>query len=248
MLDATLNAENGYSVRITGAGIPQVVPIDFFSVVFWGDPGDPSHDPARMLGALGQCPGGDPAALDFNPQSCNGGNSSDSNTALVTLPSDCSAGPVLTKVTAESWQDPGDWKRASFVSHGPAPANEPIGVDGCDRLAFDPSLTAQPTTTAADAPTGLDLKLAFDSAGLLDPGSKATPPLKKAVVTLPEGMTVNPAAADGLGACSDAELGLGTDVPVGCPASAKIGSVSASTPLLEEELGGSVYVRSQRSG
>ena len=166
---------------------------------------------------------------------------------FVSNPSDCAAGPLATVVRGDSWENPGDIKTASFLSHDNASPANPIGVTGCDKLRFEPSLSADPSAVAPDAPTGLDVSLRFPTAGLLDPAGVAEPPLKRAVVRLPEGMTVNPASADGLGACSDSELGLGTDAKVACPDSSKLGTVSASTPLLEEQLDGSVYLRSQNS-
>ena len=68
--------------------------------------------------------------------------------------------------------------------------------------------------------------------------------LNRAVVTLPEGMTVNPSAGAGLAACSLAEYeeegvveGAG-----GCPNESKLGSVEISTPALAEKATGSVYL------
>ena len=66
-------------------------------------------------------------------------------------------------------------------------------------------------------------------------------------MVLADGLTISPSAADGLKSCSDAEIGIGNDEPVGCPDASKIGTVSATTPLLEESLEGGVYVGAQRS-
>ncbi|HEY5343055.1 MAG TPA: hypothetical protein VIJ66_05290 [Solirubrobacteraceae bacterium] len=74
----------------------------------------------------------------------------------------------------------------------------------------------------------------------------ATPELKNATVTLPVGMTVDPSAADGLQACSNAQFGLGSTVEpaeaASCPAGSKIGTVKVITPLLEKPLEGEVFV------
>ena len=55
-------------------------------------------------------------------------------------------------------------------------------------------------------------------------------------MTLPEGMTVDPSAADGLRACSNAQFGLGSTAepaePAACPLSSQIGTVKIVTPLL----------------
>ena len=78
----------------------------------------------------------------------------------------------------------------------------------------------------------------------------ATAHLRDAVVTLPEGMTLNPPASDGLGSCSLAEVGmtasgrpLGT--PVTCPDQSKLGVVKVVTPVIENPLPGTLYLATQ---
>jgi hypothetical protein len=69
------------------------------------------------------------------------------------------------------------------------------------------------------------------------------------VVTLPEGITTNPAIANGLEVCSlaqyEAEGPIDDDPGTGCPQASKVGSVDVTTPLLDESLQGSVYVAKQ---
>ena len=61
-------------------------------------------------------------------------------------------------------------------------------------------------------------------------------------------MGLNPAAADGLAACTDAQLGKGTRNPVSCPAASKIGTVAVETPPLPPgSLTGNVFVGKQLS-
>jgi len=72
--------------------------------------------------------------------------------------------------------------------------------------------------------------------------------LKSARVTLPQGFAINPAAADGLEACSAAQVGYGENADANCPEAAKIGSIEADVPALEETLHGSVYQRTPEPG
>ena len=59
-------------------------------------------------------------------------------------------------------------------------------------------------------------------------------------------MGLNPSAANGLQACTDAQLGKGTTNPVSCPAASKIGTVSIDTPPLPDgSLTGNVYLGQQ---
>lgn len=59
---------------------------------------------------------------------------------------------------------------------------------------------------------------------------------------LPEGVSLTPPAADGLQACTDAQLAKGTHDPVGCPAASRVGSVEIDSPALSAPLTGSVWV------
>ena len=78
-----------------------------------------------------------------------------------------------------------------------------------------------------------------------NPEGLAASALKKAVVTLPEGMTVNPSAGAGLGACTREEYeaeALVESPATGCPIESKLGTVKIVTPALDEEAKGSVYL------
>ena len=68
--------------------------------------------------------------------------------------------------------------------------------------------------------------------------------MKKAVVTFPAGMTVNPSAAQGLGSCSPDQIGLGTDAPVTCPDDSQFGTLTVHTPILpiDAQPEGFIYV------
>ena len=68
---------------------------------------------------------------------------------------------------------------------------------------------------------------------------------RKTVVTLPEGVTINPSLAEGIAVCSQAQYKaeqIDSAPGAGCPEASKIGSVVARTPLLEEPAEGSLYL------
>ncbi len=174
--------------------------------------------------------------------------------AFFTNPADCSGEPLVTSIHMDSWQNPGrfnadgtpDFSDPAWVSN----SSESPPVIGCNQLRFNPSLSAQPETTEADSPTGLNIALKVPQSE--EPGTLATPPLRDASVTLPAGLTVNPSVADGLAACSEAQIGwLGgslnnftPDAP-SCPEASKVATVEVSTPLLEGALSGSIYLATQ---
>ena len=143
--------------------------------------------------------------------------------------------------------DPSDpsWVSASSLTHDAAEPPNSQGFTGCGKLGFNPTIVAQPTTLAAQSPTGLDFSLNVHDEGLTNPTGDAQSDVKKAVVTLPEGMTANPSLAVGLNVCSEQDLAretVNSEPGAGCPNESKIGTVEVETPLVEEALKGSLYI------
>ena len=62
---------------------------------------------------------------------------------------------------------------------------------------------------------------------------------------MPVGVQISPAAADGLLACSPAQVGLHDAEPVSCPDASKVATVEVNTPLLPEPLIGGAYLATQ---
>ncbi len=103
-------------------------------------------------------------------------------------------------------------------------------------MPFDPSLAMQVDPGKADSPAALSVKLHVPQNEA--PEGLATAPLKKAVLTLPQGLSVNTSAASGLEGCSEAQFGLHANEPAHCPDASKVGTAKITTPLLEEPLKG----------
>jgi hypothetical protein len=126
---------------------------------------------------------GDPAERD-------GGSSS--SAPFLTNPVDCDGRPLSATVEVDTWQHPGVFQTKEAVSYPQ--------VTGCDMLQFQPTLSVAPETTRSDEPSGYTFEVANPQyEGAFTPG---TPELKEATVTLPAGVSVSPAAADGLRACA----------------------------------------------
>ena len=156
---------------------------------------------------------------------------------LITNPTRCTGTPPTARIIFDSWAHPGDFKSRESV--------DPIPTD-CDEVEFTPEVKLTPTSNRADSPTGLDVEITMPTDGLEDPNGIAQANLNNAVVTFPEGMSVNPATAHGLGACSLAQLRFHSNDPDLCPDSSKIGEVEVDTPLISETLVGDVYVAAQK--
>jgi len=92
----------------------------------------------------------------------------------------------------------------------------PAEILGCNLLQYDPGLEVEPETTQADTPAGYEVTLSAPQPGLFE--ERATPDLRNATVTLPEGVTLSPPFADGLEGRSEAQIDpLGTELGEGHP-------------------------------
>jgi hypothetical protein len=153
---------------------------------------------------------------------------------FLTLPSTCSSKPITT-LHVDSYEDPGNFRRYTNET--------PVIATGCDALAFKPSLSLAPETSQSDQPDGVSADLHIPQ--LTDEPSKPnSPDVQTAEVTLPEGMTLNPSAANGLQACSNAQFVAGT-----CPSASSVGSFSVNAPGIPDGLlTGGVYVGEPEPG
>jgi hypothetical protein len=188
------------------------------TVEVWGVPADPSHDNERI------CENEAPGCSVHAPL-----------IPFLTNPTSCQ-GPQTETVRADSWQDPGNFVTATAT----LPA-----VTGCDLLDFTPAFSIQPDTTSANSPAGLNVDLQVPQNENPDALEQST--LKKTVVALPTGMTVSPSAANGLAACTPAQIGMDNANQPTCPDASKIGSVQIDTPLLPDPVKGSVYLAQQNN-
>jgi hypothetical protein len=231
---------DGYTIRTTLTQSSQGVRFLRAKTTLWGDPASAVHDVQR--GPNYKCPfdSDDPICLDPNNIGLtNAGFTSPDgipHRPLTTNPSDCSTAPVA-KISVRSWEHPDVWSTAT------APQPTPTG---CESLVFEPTIDSVFDTLRPDSPTGQTLHLDVPQVGTVV--GLGTPPLKSAKVTLPEGVTMNPSAADGLTGCSDAQIGIGTDNAVGCPDSSKLGDVTVTTPLLDQQLSGPIYLGAPVAG
>jgi hypothetical protein len=232
-IQASVLSGDEYKVRTVVSEISQAVRIERIKVTLWGDPASQIHDPQR--GSNYACPfDQDNLFYCANPEFfvfTNGGFSAGVERRwFLSNPTVCGVAPQAT-VRVRSWQEPERWVSATA-------ADEPI--TGCDALRFEPSVEARFAGAGPGAPSGLTFDLNVPQS--YNPQQLATPPLKTARVTLPEGVAINPAVADGLLGCTDAEVGIGSERPVACPDASKLGGLRITTPLLPQTLEGAVYV------
>jgi hypothetical protein len=224
-----------YGITAIAHDLPQPTAITGSTITLWGVPADPRHDAERGL----LCQDTPPFGRFCLPIAGGPGPVREQPKPFLTNPSHCDA-PLTTRVTVSSWQHPDRFVSASSLSGTGA---GPGGVDSCDRMAFEPTLTAKPADTKAGAPGGYAVDLYVPQND--NPTGLATPPLRKAVVTFPRGVTLSASSADGLAACSPAQVALSSVGDASCPEAAKVGTVEVDTPLLATPLTGSVYLAKQ---
>ena len=198
---------------------------------------------------------GEPEEQDGNP---------DVDVPMLTNPFGCAGGPLPATLEVDSWQHPGQYQAAAATVYA--------NLSGCGALEFEPTLAVAPETTLADEPSGYELQLRVPQVQVSP--LPATPELKQAVVTLPAGVSLSPAAADGLVGCAatgpeginigsdetgpegqdtgDLEASeLGPDglyhtAPGHCPQAATLGAVEIESPSLAQPLEGHVYLAQPR--
>jgi hypothetical protein len=210
-----------YGVDVSTPNIP--IEVTAVTASIWGTPADAAHTPVR------------------GPDSSGGGFTSEAPVLpFLTLPASCGAPPTMT-IKADTLQNPG-----VFVSET-APMTDtggnPVSMVGCGVVPFKPRVTAAPSTTRAESASGLDFELALPNEGLLTQGAVTETEPETAEVVLPQGVTVNPSAANGILGCTTAQFRAASIQPgTGCPEASKIGTLVAKTPLLEEAIEGSVYL------
>ncbi len=227
-----------FGVTVDSGTIASAAAIAEFEVNLWGVPADPANDRLRVdPGGIVWCFPGFGCGTSGAPVA-----SQSPRVPFLSLPTSCPGTPDVTTARLDGWRSIGEFATGSFSSDFDG---VPFTMTGCERLAFDPSVDVRPTSPRADSPTGLEFDLSVPQSEVAN--GLATAHVRDVSVTLPEGMSVSPSAGGGLAACSDAQLDLSTTDPVECPDASKIGTVEVETPLLEEPLGGAVYVAEQQS-
>jgi hypothetical protein len=232
IMDTSVRTGGDYGVTVSVNNISQLAAFLSSQVTFWGVPGDPRHDTARgwqclnngLYGGLaGPCAALDQATLP----------------PLLSMPTSCT-GPLRTSVAIDSWQEKG-----SFLPDV-SPSFEP-SLDGCNRLPFNPSLSVAPDGQEGSSPTGLTVGIHVPQDLLLSPTGLAEANVKDTTVALPAGVSLNPAAADGLESCREAQIGLSNDAVPSCPEASKVGTLEIRSPLLPDPLVGEAYLAAQNA-
>jgi hypothetical protein len=229
LIDTKLDPDDEYRITASVHNVTQLAQFLSGTLSLWGAPGDPRHDSSRGWNCafhgeeLGSCER--PANL--------------SEDAFLRLPVSCDA-PLVFPMAVEPWNVPiGSVVDSASVSADP--------LTGCNKVPFNPSISAAPSSKLAESPSGLSFSVNMPNSNLLNKDGISEGQPKKVEVTLPEGMTLNPSAAEGLATCSPSQYAserFDAKPGEGCPDASKIGNVQIDTPLLKEQAKGALYIAS----
>jgi hypothetical protein len=230
IMPINVRSDSDYGLRISINSIAQNVALSSAFLTVWGFPGDKEHDAERFRPGHAGSPPACPGALTVNCTEAPFPHAGETVRPFIDNPSVCSENPLEVSVAVTSYQDP---NKSHLAESYPA-------TTGCENQKFDPLLQAKLTTPEADAPAGLDLQLKAEQFLAGRAPSQST--LRTADLTLPEGLSINPDAADGQTSCSEEQAHFKENLAGACPDNSKIGTIEVITPALDEPLQGSLYI------
>jgi hypothetical protein len=230
-LDTGVRTGGDYGVTVTVANISQIAAFLRNEVTFWGVPSDPRHDAQRGWGCID-------LGLELVRHAPCIPTEPHNPPPLLSLPTSCT-GALQTSVETDSWLNPG-----GFLSFGGEPMQ---ALDGCNRLPFAASVSVAPDGQAGSTPTGLTVGVHVPQEEALNGSGLSPSQVRDTVVALPAGVAINPAGADGLLACTEAQVALQSHTFPTCPDESKVGTVEVKSPLLPNALTGAVYLAAQNA-
>jgi hypothetical protein len=271
LLDTSVRTGGDYGVSVSVTNTSELANLISSTVAIWGVPGDPIHNEARGWGCLDNGLWTPQTGITCEP-------STESHAVpFLTTPTSCTSA-FNASIEATSW--PTHAAEEGFTSPVKSYSlhdqfERPLSITGCNQLPFDPSLEVAPDGEAASTPTGLAVDVKVPQEVNNNGAGLSSSSVKDISVTFPEGVTVNPASADGLQACSESRVGFQAGHGVGgsgfeefnpetepgsktalftptigspsCPNASKIGTVKLKVPVIKKPLEGALYLAAQNA-
>jgi hypothetical protein len=258
ILDTSVRTGGDYGVNVSIRNSTQAAQLLSSRVTLWGEPKSPAHDGSRGWPCIRD--------TEVNGETCTT-PAEPSSTPFLTLPTSC-LGALATRMDGEAWT--GQTLEAAFAFQNSL-GETLASLQGCETVPFNPTISTRPVeeqegqspeapVMSASTPAGLNVKIGLpaEEHGLGESAVRGT------TVTLPAGVQLSPSAANGLQACSEAEIGYegsgssrdpfspGTGeplrfspTPATCPEGSKVGIVHIKSPDLSHELEGGIYLAEQ---
>jgi hypothetical protein len=261
VIDTAVRTGGDYGVTVSSQNITQTAALLSSQVTVWGVPGDPRHNRQRGWACLAESRGGSIEA-PLVPCSSTATEAEQHPPAFLSMPTSCT-GPMTSTVLGDSWSNPLPAAAFPTLASSSLPA-----LEGCGRLPFNPSITVTPEKSSASTPSGLSVDVHVPQEQSSNANGLAEAMPKDITVALPPGVTVNPAAGNGLASCPESLAGFtgfadfqgaqsatftetlpsplepGTNF---CADASKVGTVKIKTPILPNPIEGSVYLATQNA-
>jgi hypothetical protein len=233
--------ESDYGLDFKTFGVPKLIPPNEITQFTWGVPADPKHDALRWstesFSKSAQCWEGSPLAAlaedRFPTEYCTYG--APQGTSAIAPPKPFLVNPTACEGPLKATLDISGYENSEEHAESPWPA-----TTGCDQLGFSPSLSATPTTTEADSPSGLNVVLKVPQS--LSPSASSPSEIRGTTLRLPPGLTIAANMADGKSACADEEAAFGSRDQGHCPDYSKIGTLTIDSSALPGPLPGYIYL------
>ena len=202
-LHGVVRSEDDFGIRTFALELPAGLPVHANTLTFWGTPWSSSHDHLRVpVGTAHIEPGVTPQPYEPSWGSIK---------PFFTNPTRCQTDAPVTLLRANSWQNSERWIKHELLADS--------AVKRCDLPAFKPGIEVKADSARADSPGDFEVDLRVpqnneppaaiaqnpdDETGAPlhwdSSAGRATAHLKDTVVWMPEGVSINPSAADGLAA------------------------------------------------
>jgi hypothetical protein len=238
LLELTSRTDDDYGLHAETSPILRL-PLPNQELELWGVPQSKAHDFERFITPLS---GGGLCLKQF----VNGCPPGEGFTSPTHAPATTPEGPFLQNPTVCNVPLS---VRAEVEYHGGLTGGQELPwapTTGCNQASFSPSITAKMTTTSADTASGLDTDLKVPQTQ--SPDTPSPSELKVARLTLPEGISINPNAADGKLACPEFLSAIGTLAAASCPEFSKIGTLVLDVAALPEPIPGALYLAEPKPG
>ena len=233
-----LTSRTNSDYGLDAVSTPQIkLGINSLETNLWGVPADPKHDLHRFkvpLTGLAAC---------FNYQNgCPAGGEGSETFAKSNIPEK----PFLQNPTTCGAELIGRGEVEYYEDYEVSGEAVYPATTGCQQLSFSPSVLAKPTTDRSDTASGLDLTIKVPQSQSGE--TPASSELRTSLITLPEGFTINPNAADGKVACPDIQANIGTLFEAHCPQFSKIANLILDVAALPAPIPGAIYLAEPKPG
>ena len=214
--------QSDFGLDLTTINITHLLPLEEFELTLWGVPAASSNN-------------GDRFPYEWSAQVGESANGYLPPTASNAPEIPFLSNPTRCGVPLFSTLDVLAYDEGTSEAVAPYPS-----TTGCELLTFNPSLSAQPTTSDTDSPSGLEVSLSVPQEQ--SPTVPSPSELQSSSVALPAGLSINSSAADGKTSCSNTQARIGTQEEAQCPEFSRIGTLSLESSALPGPIPGYIYI------